>query len=295
MTTHRKFPLQAGAGGNAVGFVDISRICSRENHRLYRQGRNYCARVSVDPSSSVNYTVYALRDDWQVHNAWKLAMQTWMNNSKEEREVLAKNGGQARWSDFRTVVGISGTGTTELRSGTYTITGGTPVWVANTNGEFVASEIVSETGTNYFFTWGAAAPGGSYSILEEYDKVANTDTTPTIPQIGAAYTDADEDLQDTQLQNISNDGNNPPYSATGIESNRPWTKIATIGAGGVGQQALSTGYFNAPCGLVVIVANTQWDGNQQEVMLELKEGKYKGIHAPSMGTAKLVKNHYEVK
>ena len=185
MTTQRKFPLSAQAGGNAVGYLDIHRVCSRENHRLYRQGRNYCARISVDPNSATAYTVYALRDDWQVHNAWKLSMQTWMNNSKEEFEVLKAKGGVARWLDFQINHGISGAGTTILNSGTYTITGGTPTFVQNTNGEFNASEVRNEAGTASTFSWGASS-ATVYSILEEYAKVANQSTQPTSPETAAA-------------------------------------------------------------------------------------------------------------
>lgn len=47
MTTQRKLPLAAAAGGNAVGFVQLHRILSRENHRLYREGRNYCVKVNA--------------------------------------------------------------------------------------------------------------------------------------------------------------------------------------------------------------------------------------------------------
>lgn len=293
MSTQRKLPLAAAAGGNAVGFCQSHKLLSRENHRLYRQGRNFCLKVSVDPNAATAYTVYALRDDWQVHNAWKLAMQTWMNNSKEEMNVLKSQGGVARWLDFQTVPGISGVGTTELRSGTYTITGGTPTFVANTSGEFNSSEIRNEAGTASTFTWGSAS-ATQYSILAEYEKVANQSATPQTRETAGAYSGVDDDLQDGQVEHLSGDGNLPPYAANGLESASPWTKIATIGAGASGSQQLSTGYFNAPCGLLVIVAATAWEGTAQEVMVEFKEGKYKGIHAPSMGTAKLVKNHYEV-
>ena len=42
---------------------------------------------------------------------------------------------------------------------------------------------------------------------------------------------------------------------------------------------MSTGYFTAPCGFVVIYSTS---GNVGNLTFEVKSGDYKGVHAPSM-------------
>ena len=79
-----------------------------------------------------------------------------------------------------------------------------------------------------------------------------------------------------------------------MEDNSPWVKIAEIG-GGTEATTLSTGYFDAPCGFFVIVTDTPIGVDNDVFFLEAKSGTYKGVSAESMGTAKLVKNHYQVK
>ena len=51
--------------------------------------------------------------------------------------------------------------------------------------------------------------------------------------------------------------------------------------GTAGTQKLSTGFFTAPCGLVLCVGYGGDDTNFS-VSLEAKAGDYKGVHAPSM-------------
>lgn len=295
MSTQRKLYCAPSGGSSTLVRIDSGKILSQINHRLYRQGRNYCLRVGVDPNSAGTYDVYALRDDWMVHNAWKLAFQEFMNNSKEELERLSKTGGKARWQDFRVQHGISGAGVGDMQPVEYTITSATPTQGAFTAGEFVDSEVRTEAGASRTFSWGASA-ASVFSILEEYDKRGNTTTNPTTPLTSSAYSGLDDDNQDGQLGHISDDGNNPPYNSTSVSPSTPWIKVATLGAGAAGQQTLSSGYFNAPCGLVVIVRTTGGVvPTAAEVFCEYKSGTYKGVHALSMGTAKLVKNHYEVK
>jgi hypothetical protein len=71
---------------------------------------------------------------------------------------------------------------------------------------------------------------------------------------------------------------NPPYDKNGVNAPTPWVKIAELGATG-GAQRLSTGYFTAPCGFVVIYSTS---GNVGNLTFEVKSGDYKGVHAPSM-------------
>lgn len=293
MTTQTRYYLEASGAANVTLRGDAGRICSLGNHRLYRQGRNYKIRIGVDADSSVQYEVWALRNDWMIHQSWKLAFQTWMNNSKEEMDVAAKNGLKARWLDFRTeFVGAVAPG--DLSPVLWGDAGtGSPL----TTGEFVSSVVTDEAGNQRTFRWGQSSGATIFNPLEEYQRIGNTTNNPTAPTTQAAYSALDDDTQDGQLSHISGDGNEPPYNANLMGTLVPFVKIGVIGGSAAGVQNLSTGYFHAPCGLFYI---RRTDGApvgdiQPELYIEYASGDYKGISAPSMGTAKLVKNHYEVK
>jgi hypothetical protein len=78
-------------------------------------------------------------------------------------------------------------------------------------------------------------------------------------------------------------GNEPPYDANGVNASSPWVKVAELSAATTAQK-LSTGFFKAPCGFVLIAAGA--NGDEIPVMrhmhLTAKAGVYKGVHAPSM-------------
>lgn len=290
MTTQTKWYLSPSNAANTVMRGDSGRIASLGNHRLYRQGRNYKIRVGVDPNSTATYAVFALRNDWMIHQSWKLAFEAYMNNNKEELDMLAQNGGRARWLDFRTEFTMTGAG--DANPVVYSNTG---VDTALTTGEFVSSVVTDEAGNARTFRWGAASSLTTFNPIEEYQDAGNTVTSPTTVSINAPYQELDDDLASGQLGHLSGSGNEPPYDADAMESLSPWVKVAVIG-GVAGTQNLSTGYFHAPCGLFYIVrTDGAAFGDVQELFIEYAAGDYKGLSAPTMGTAKLVKNHYEVK
>lgn len=271
---------------------DAAEICSKMNHRLYRQGRNYKIRIGVNATATRFYEVYALRNDWMIHASWKLAFQTFMNNSKEELDAAAKSGLKARWLDFRT--GFASTSAGDLRPVRYSSSGAA---TALTAGEFADSIVTNEAGVPHTFRWDAPTGAGLYNPIEEYQRTGNANANPSTPTATSAYSGLDDDNQDGQLAHVSDAGNLPPYDANTMGTLTPFVLVGVIGGGATTSQQLSTGYFDAPCGLFFIrrVDNQQIGTLEAEFFIEYAKGDYKGISAPSMGTAKLVKNHYEVK
>jgi hypothetical protein len=63
-----------------------------------------------------------------------------------------------------------------------------------------------------------------------------------------------------------------------------FTKVATLYVDAGGGNKLSTGYFNAPCGLVLITTGGGLNATtvSEKIYVEAKAGDYKGVHAPSM-------------
>lgn len=283
----------APAAGAPVGVLDVGQTLSRMNHRLYRQGRNYCQRITLDPSSATSYNIFALRDDWMVHNAWKKAYQTFLNNHKEEMQQLTN--GTARWFDFRISDAITvGAEMQPVRFDINTLGAVTGNKVSY--GEFEYTQLYAEDGTSRALNIQITNLGVSYGILHEYEKMGSISPDPASSESIAAYENIDNDLKSAAVQQLTDEGNSPPYSGTSVNYGSPFVKVGQIGTGAGGVQKLSTGYFNAPCGIIVIIPTAgDISASAVELCLEMKSGKYKGVHGPTMGTAKLVAGTYEVK
>jgi hypothetical protein len=265
---------QTSAGPAANTVVQVDQFLSKLNRRLYRQGRYYQVSVDIEVDSIVGpFEVYALRDDWAIQKAFQLAYSMYRMDTQEERAALGSQ--VARWEDFRVDDGLS-------IARQY----GNPVLFQNaltaqvlTAGEFELSTVVDTAQTERSFTWGS--PGANeYGILEEFDVSANAQGSPSSTTLATPYTSLTNQYDDVVGDALQDHGNLPPYSQTGVNSSSPWTKIATIGTQ-AGHQKLSTGFFTAPCGFVVIKALNDSSDNYP-ITIRVKAGDYKGVDAPSM-------------
>jgi len=254
--------------------IDLAKNLSKVNRRLYRQARTYECKLDLTANSTVGEVyVYALADNWMNSRALKMAYAMYLENSKDERARL-KDAQLARWEDFR------------VRSGA-DITVADPIQynegffaVPMTLGEFALTIVVDAAGTQKSFSWGA---GGAtrYSILEEYDLAGNSEVSPTTPTGDVPYDNLMADDSGTLGALLQNSGNRPPYDADGVLANSPWVRVATLATGQ--SQKLSTGFFKAPCGLVILDAAGVPGGVVPDgISWEVKAGEYKGVHAPSM-------------
>lgn len=265
-------PFAPGIQINAMDFL------SKTNRRLYRQARVPSIKIDLDHDSTQTLQVFALSDNWMNHRAMKMAYQMYLENSFEERERLKENQ-IGRWSDFRVVTGVTTTSAEEVVPTQFDIFGTETKYEL---GEFQDTAVVDSTGTNRIFTWLGTGTTTRYSILEEYDKAGNAQSTPDTSTGEMPYDDLMADDSAQMAEFLQTKGNLPPYDADGVGAASPWALVATIGAGA--SQKLSTGFFDAPCGFVIIrvkgslttvvdADNLQWT---------LKSGDYKGVHAPSM-------------
>jgi len=268
----RSMPISSGPAANTL--VDTAKALSMANRRLYRFGRNYNVKVDIRNDTASQISVFALRDDWAVQKAYQVAFQQYLDNSAEERQKLTQNQ-LARWEDFRVEHGL-----------TLAINQATPVLhrpdgaaTVLTAGEFSDSNVVDAAGTTRTFTWGDGS-SSKYGILTEYDKMGNAQNDPPVLEGDMAYNGIDSLNQDAMSDNLQSDGNAPPYDATGVNGLSPWVRVAVLGQT-AGAQKLSSGFFTAPCGLVLLAGFSD-TGTGFPVSIEVKSGDYKGVHAPSM-------------
>jgi len=254
--------------------IQADRHLSQLNRRLMRMGRYYNCKLELDVTSTANIEVYVLRDDWAVQKAFQMGYHQYMRNTSDERNNLSP-GQIARWSDFRVRTGVP-SGTTSLVP---VLSDSSGADVQLTTGEFSFAEVVDAAGTTKTFTWGAGS-GFQFGLLTEYDKVANSQATPQSTPFDAPYVDIDSEVNEDTHDHLQGDGNLPPYDQNTVNSGSPFVKVARLGVGGTGAQKLSTGFFTAPCGIVLITGMNAID--VATLNIEYKSGDYKGVHAPSM-------------
>ena len=262
------------ASTNTNTLVPVDKFLSKANRRLYRHGRNYQVKIDADATISQTVQVWALADTWMNHRAFKNAYQAYMDNSKDEMEAL-KGKSIARWQDFRTQDGVAAG---EVDPVMYS-----PALapISLTVGEFANSVVHDKTGTLREFSWG---PGGAagYGILEEYDKAGNAQPSPDTTTGDMPYDDLMADNDAAQANALQTRGNLPPYDANNVGGANPWVLVGKL-SGTPNAQKLSTGYFDAPCGFVILSVFGVGDPVQTSVLsMTVKSGDYKGVHAPSM-------------
>ena len=259
--------------------VNVEQLLSKANRRLYRHGREYEVKIDLEPQSAQIISVYALSDSWMNERAFKMAYQMYLENSEDERDRI-KEANMARWEDFRTQSGFTGqfgVANPVMYSG--------PDFASRvqlTAGEFATTFVVDSSGVSKAFTWGAAS-ASRYSILAEYDKAGNAQSSPSTSTGDMPYDDLMADDSATLGNLLQTSGNLPPYDAAGVNAGNPWVKVAELSAATTAQK-LSTGFFKAPCGYVLIAAGANGDDIpvMRNIQLTAKAGAYKGVHAPSM-------------
>lgn len=276
--------VQPASTGDAapIKVCDIGKLLSQVNHRLYRQGKTYQVKVDLSTSEidTGEYEVYALVDTWYIQKAWQLARATYEEAMADERAQMGADMA-ARWEDFRVSAGVSGGYNTHAWRWDSDGTG-----ALDSAGEFLQSRVTLPDGsTQRTFTWGTTG-GSDLGMLTEYDKVNNTQANQVTTDL--AYSQIGADVQELAADDLKDRGRDPPYSALTFNS-RVWVRVAvlnnSLNTAGQSNQTnkLSTGFFNAPCGLVLVKTPTPNTALTGQLSITAKAGKYKGVAAMNMG------------
>ena len=257
-------------------YIDVPKFLSEVNHRLYRQSRVYRCKISHfgNPTDRGQVDVYVLRDTWMLQKAYQMAKDAFDKNMSEERaDVSPAN--MARWQDFRIATSPGVSGYTERLPGIRA--NDTLNLTTLSNGEFLDSRVYKEDGTAMSF--GLYGTSVRWSIVEEYDKTADVDSTPSNTVSGAdinPYGALDNDNQQDARNDLQQRGNAPPYDPNSLDGDKLFRKVGTIGTTS-GTQKLSTGFFDAPLGIIVLVPSNI-DETTDFYELEVQSGDYKGVY-----------------
>jgi hypothetical protein len=255
--------------------ISFDQLLSKTNRRLYRQSRYYDVKIDLDVNASRPIDVFMLCDSWMTERALKMGYDMYLENSGEERARI-KGTSMARWEDFRVLSGANITIVNPLQY--------SQGFVLDelAEGEFTNTIVVDAAGTSKNFSWGPAT-ASRYSLLAEYDKAGNASQSPDTSTGDMPYDNLQADDSATMAGLLQTSGSNPPYDANGVNATAGWVKVATLAADAA--QKLSTGFFTAPCGIVLIqdaIDPSTTSVFEGDLQWTVKSGDYKGVHAPSM-------------
>ena len=278
---------------NNTQYVDVAKLLSETNHRLYRQGRMYCVRVGFDGTNvgANGVAINALPNSWMFRKAWKLAKQAHDRAMRES--TMPGQAARGRWKDFRIKYDktqydgnhgfIHATGITR-GSAEYMVsqvagdTGpaggegeGTPeVWQFHGLGVSTNSA-VSQSNTGQLYT-----PTGSFGVLDTYSESEDTEQN-TEPDDGSTspyrLLEDDSDKSAANYELMAEDGDNPPYNPVDLQSLQQVYVTRAFGTTAVPQM---TPWIYAPCGLLRLGSIDSSSGNSN-LVLEVMEGNYKGV------------------
>lgn len=282
----RKFDLKFD--NTNTNLVQVDRILSMDNHRLYRQGRVYSCKIDLQTladASESDLRVYALADTWYVRKAWQEAKMQFDLATEDEISKIGKKN-LARWRDFRTYIEdiTSYSPTTQI----YDNDEGATTQLDG-DGSYLYPSLEGNDGdAERVFSWGGATDTTQFGILKEYSDTSNTSKTPENPA-GGGYTLLGDKVEEVDMNSLTIRGAQPPYDPDQFDHGSPFRLVArlnnTTGAPDTAAVRTSTGFFNAPCGIVLIKGHIQ----NQNVFLTVQSGDYKGVKAPTMMTQQEVK------
>lgn len=280
----RKFTIDTG-GTNDV-YVDIGQCLSLINHRLYRQGRMYRCRVSItEPGATGGAAITTLPDAWWSRESYTKIRKIWMKRVEDIKEVQGKEG-IGRWNDFK--IGYDNSHHdnfgSALKPMLVTDATGTQAAMASSNEEWNLSELMDNDGNNNSFRMLGTSGTNEIGLIATYSNITNI-FAPDPDESGSGahiYADFAPQSAGGDDSDMDDQGDYPPYHETAFPQMEVLQgqilNVYGLGAAenAAGIQRLSTGYFDAPLGLLRInpMAN-------QELTIEVQAGDYKGVHAPA--------------
>lgn len=292
-TTRR---IRVDVTNNVTNYVDVSKLLSQVNHRLYRQGRMYCVRVGYvgQHNSARGASVLALPNNWAFRKGHKLAQAAFREAMRTGAIGRSKSG---RWSDFRIKHDV-----TQYTSQLQAINA---KGLTLGNAEYLYSQVAGDTGfdgsdgdgsPNVYGFHGIGASStsnegagggyayantGSFGIIHEYEKIEDTEqNTPPDHDNQSAYrlldTDGDRSAQNELMS--SEIGDNPPYNPEDLQYQE---QKHVIRFQGTGSADIATPWIAAPCGLLKI-ETFESGSDTDELFIEVMAGNYKGVLAEDM-------------
>ena len=293
--THRflNFVITHTGTGEDFHYLDIAKIMSRINRRLYRQGGTYhIANITVHDGQGDVYVKFGgLPTTWTTRQAWQQAFKLW---KKQRASVQDVSNLSSKWSDFKVYLNDDmRTDADQLEFEDVESDG-----IAGGDWDY-SKMLLDEDGDNsddfFLHMMGSnvgSLPGGtctSAGLLANLEDVLQLPTEdPEVPANAnqslftlMARGGADTELNKDLVDQMESDNDDPPYSQTlvaGAKTNcaSPWNYREVAIKSSQSPSAMLPG-FSVPLGLLCIETKSGTAGNEIGILIELVPGKYKGV------------------
>ena len=306
--------------GEEFHYIDLARVLSLVNRRLYRQGKVYhIANVSIhDSAADVEARFCTIPNTWYARRAWFEVFKAWKS---QRRQALENNptGAQqtGKWSDFKVYMNQDHINDPDwplpkdvedddITSAEWNYAD-IATMVNGTEHTGIAVKMMGEHALTTSITDETTADDASYSgtmgaihalnqlWTEPQEEPESPGTMSTSPLLGMNLLSmgADANLDDI-LDDIENEGDTAPYTVAFPGRNNimeaPWCvrEVEIDGGGSSGQKMGYVGGFPVPLGLLCIETkgNGDYSGTDNEniigVCIEFVPGDYQGVAADDM-------------
>lgn len=273
--------------------IQIDRHLNLVNRRLYRQNMVYTAKIELSNPNEDQQPIgiYVLRNSWAVRKALQTAKTVYDQAVSEERAQV----GNARWHDFRIVTQGSNMWNQSRATFPFCMNGPAAEYRPITEGlvgEYDYSSVAATdaNGNEIIRSFGLqdlTVAGGSYSVWEEFQNMGpKTMSNPVTSSPGGYDRARGTSFEDANVVDLLDEGNLPPYDANNLNLDTAWVKVGEVGRLSTGGMITSTGYFEAPLGVIVLhgyaqraAAGAALPERTQLIEVCVKEGDYKGVAA----------------
>ena len=303
----RTLDLQTSVTDKGAMTIQIPDMLMRANRRQYQQARCYSFRLkglNTGTATARNYEIYTLSNAWWVKKSIEYAKAVYLHTTKEERALVSGTAG--KWNDFIITGSEIGAAANHSNLMQYS--------PATSSDDMTAAEVATDetlyesqsagsdvegdsdlgAEVSYGFTIAATDTTGSvrsYNIFDQY--LLSRDTSnPAVGSANGPYRDLLE-VDHVAINDMKQDGDLAPYDLDAFPS--PWVKqdVLLCDAEGSGENKFSR-FIDAPLGIVIIKKRGN-DGTtevnlvaNEGVILEVKKGRYNGVHAHAYKATKLI-------
>lgn len=262
----------SGAAAASNTIIQVDKLLSIANQRLYRQHGSYTVKLDLHLSGTAvgvnTIPVFALMPTWWVINSIRQAKAHFDEAMKEEDAQTKR----ARWYDFR--IWHNATDCNEAAPHAMDLTGGLPSEMSGAD-EYQYSEVRCTDAQDRKFKLTGATNAVAYNIFTEYDNMGNSSIEP-VQLTNGAYELLTADIEEENTIHLTAAGNEPPYDGDSFP-HKMWVQVGTLYNDNDGSQKLSTGYFEAPLGLIYLPGTDITQAPGGAITMEVKSGGYKGV------------------
>lgn len=205
--------IQTTVAGETTAHGNVGHILSAANRRLYPEDRTYRVRFKLHAGDPTRLHIYTLKPTWRVMNALRLAKEAWLNNTSQEFAALPKSK-KPKWRTFRTY-GPLGTTSPLIYPKVFEVNAqGIVAPSTPTNWEIDVSRLTTSDGAEKWLTLSNQIGGGMLGVFDEYaqQRVSAVSKPHDFDkQMTLGYTELDDDVDIEIVDDIADEGNNPPY------------------------------------------------------------------------------------